>query len=44
MNYDFANAHPAVASRMLLAHTICIQFMYEHPYKAAEIFPLMTTA
>lgn len=38
MNYNFAKAHPALAERMLLAHTLCIQFMYEHPYYAAEIF------
>ena len=38
MNYEFAEAHPALAERMLLAHTLCIQFMYEHPYYAAEIF------
>ncbi|MBQ0059721.1 MAG: ABC transporter substrate-binding protein [Lachnospiraceae bacterium] len=38
MNYDFAEAHPALAERILLAHTICLQFMYEHPYMAAEIF------
>ena len=38
MNYEFAKAHPALAERMLLAHTLCIQFMYEHPYYAAEIF------
>lgn len=38
MNYNFAKAHPALASRILLAHTVCLQYMYEHPYKAAEIF------
>ena len=38
MNYEFAKAHPALAERMLLAHTLCLQFMYEHPYYAAEIF------
>lgn len=38
MNYNFAKAHPELAQRILLAHTICLQFMYEHPYYAAEIF------
>ena len=38
MNYEFAEAHPALAERMLLAHTLCLEFMYEHPYYAAEIF------
>lgn len=38
MNYDFAEKHPALASRMLLAHTISVQYMYTHPYSAAEIF------
>ena len=38
MNYEFAKAHPALAERMLLAHTLCLEFMYEHPYYAAEIF------
>lgn len=38
MNYNFAQTHPALAERILLAHTICLQFMYEHPYLAAEIF------
>ena len=23
---------------MLLAHTLCVQYMYQHPYKAAKIF------
>jgi len=38
MNRNFADAHPALAERMLLAHTLCVQFMYEHPYYAAEVF------
>lgn len=38
MNRNFAEAHPALAERMLLAHTLCVQFMYEHPYYSAEIF------
>lgn len=38
MHTNFAKAHPELAERVLLAHTLSIQFMYEHPYKAAEIF------
>ena len=38
MNYTFSKAHPELAKRMLLAHTLCIQYMYEHPYRAARIF------
>lgn len=38
MNSNFAKAHPELAKRVLLAHTVAIQYMYEHPYKAAEIF------
>ena len=38
MHKDFAEAHPELAKRVLLAHTLSIQYMYEHPYKAAEIF------
>ena len=38
MNYDFAKKHPKLASRMLLAHSLCVQYMYLHPYKAARIF------
>ena len=38
MNYNFARKHPKLASRMLLAHSLCVQYMYQHPYKAARIF------
>lgn len=38
MHKDFAEAHPELAKRVLLAHTLSIQYMYNHPYKAAEIF------
>ncbi|MGI5921138.1 MAG: ABC transporter substrate-binding subunit SaoX [Syntrophomonadaceae bacterium] len=38
MNTNFAKAHPELAKRVLLAHTLSIQYMYNHPYKAAEIF------
>ena len=38
MHSDFAEKHPELAKRMLLAHTLSLQYMYTHPYKAAEIF------
>ena len=38
MNYNFAKAHPKLAERILLAHAMSIEYMYLHPYKAAEIF------
>lgn len=38
MNYNFAKAHPKLAERILLAHVMSIEYMYLHPYKAAEIF------
>lgn len=38
MHKNFAQAHPELAKRVLLAHTLSIQYMYQHPYKAAEIF------
>lgn len=38
MNTKFAEAHPELAKRVLLAHTLSVQYMYNHPYKAAEIF------
>ena len=38
MNRNFAKEHPKLASRMLLAHTLCVQYMYQHPYRAARIF------
>jgi len=38
MHTKFAESHPELAKRVLLAHTLSIQYMYNHPYKAAEIF------
>lgn len=38
MNKNFAEAHPKLASRFCLAHSICIKFMYEHPFYAAKSF------
>ena len=38
MHTKFAESHPELAKRVLLAHALSVQYMYEHPYKAAEIF------
>ncbi len=38
MNTEFSEEHPELASRMLLAHSIGVQYMYLHPYLAAQIF------
>ncbi|MCL2169615.1 MAG: ABC transporter substrate-binding protein [Defluviitaleaceae bacterium] len=38
MRIGFGEEHPLLAERMILAHTIAIQFMYMFPYRAAEIF------
>ena len=35
MHGDFAKAHPRLAERLLLAHTLTLQFCYEHPYIAS---------
>lgn len=38
MNRNFAQAHPAIAKKMILAHSKAIELIYTHPLKAAEIF------
>lgn len=38
INTDFADAHPALAQRLVLAHCLAIQYMYLHPYNAAMMF------
>lgn len=38
MQKDFAAAHPELAKRLVLAHCLAIQYMYEHPYNASMIF------
>jgi ABC-type nitrate/sulfonate/bicarbonate transport system substrate-binding protein len=38
MHSDFASRFPDLAARVILAHTMSIQFMYMFPYRAAEIF------
>jgi NitT/TauT family transport system substrate-binding protein len=38
MRKAFAEEHPELAKKMLLAHTRAIQYIYQHPIKAARIF------
>ncbi|MCE5336150.1 MAG: ABC transporter substrate-binding protein [Desulfobacteraceae bacterium] len=38
MNANFAEQHPELAKKMILAHAKAIQFIYTRPLKTAEIF------
>jgi NitT/TauT family transport system substrate-binding protein len=38
MRKSFATEHPELAKRMLLAHSRSIEYIYQHPQKAAAIF------
>jgi NitT/TauT family transport system substrate-binding protein len=38
MRKGFADEHPEIAKKMLLAHTRAIQYIYQHPIKSAAIF------
>lgn len=38
MNNDFKEAHPELARRLVLAHSLAIKYLYEHPYNAAMMF------
>ncbi len=38
LNKNFIKDHPDLAKELVLAHTESIQYVYKHPYKAAEIF------
>ncbi len=38
MNSNFAQQHPELAKKMILAHARAIQFIYTRPLKSAEIF------
>ncbi len=38
MNETFAEEHPELAKQMVLAHSLAIQYVYEHPAAAAKIF------
>jgi len=37
-NTDFIEKYPNLATRLMYAHILSVQYMYQHPYKAAEIF------
>lgn len=37
-NTDFLKNYPNLATRLMYAHVLSIQYLYQHPYKAAEIF------
>jgi len=38
MNRNFTESHPELASKMILAHSRAIQFVYTKPVRTAEIF------
>lgn len=38
MGKEFIKEHPELAKKMLLIHTLALQYLYTHPVKSAEIF------
>lgn len=38
MNENFKKEHPEVAQRLLVAHSMSLKYLYEHPYNAAMMF------
>lgn len=38
MNENFRKEHPEIATRLVLAHGLAIQYLYEHPYEAGMMF------
>src|SRR5690606_5920332 len=38
MNNDFLEGHPELARRLVLAHSLAIKYLYEHPYNASMMF------
>lgn len=38
MSNDFKESHPELARRLVYAHQLAIEYMYEHPYNAAMMF------
>ena len=38
MNENFKNEHPEVAQRLLVAHSMSLKYLYDHPYNAAMMF------
>lgn len=37
-NTDFIEQYPNLTTRLMYAHILSVQYMYQHPYRAAEIF------
>ncbi len=37
-NNDFIEKYPNLATRLMYAHILSVQYLYQHPYRAAEIF------
>jgi len=37
-NTDFIEKYPNLSTRLMYAHILSIQYMYQHPYRAAEVF------
>ena len=37
-NTDFIEKYPNLTTRLMYAHILSVQYMYLHPYRAAEIF------
>ena len=37
-NTNFIEEFPNLATRLMYAHILSVQYMYQHPYRAAEIF------
>lgn len=37
-NNDFIEKYPNLTTRLMYAHVLSVQYMYQHPYRAAEIF------
>ena len=38
MSEDFAEDYPELARRLVIAHGLSVQYLYEHPYNAAMMF------
>lgn len=38
MNQNFEKEHPELAQRLMVAHILAVQYLYEHPYNAAMMF------
>ena len=34
INADFAEQHPELTTRLVLAHCLSLKYMYQHPYSA----------